>query len=66
MFILIEAFKAETIRKNPFAGVLFEIYDKTTEHYERKFLCEMLLDNKRDKVHYVLSIVCKTQAVNNT
>lgn len=50
MFLLLEAFKVEGIRKNPFAGILFEVYDKTTEPYERKFLCELLLDNKRDRV----------------
>lgn len=50
LFLILESFKAEGVKKNPFGGLIFEIYDKTVEHYERKFICEMLLDNKRDKV----------------
>jgi hypothetical protein len=43
MFLIFESFKSEGIKKNPFAGAIFEIYDKTVEHYEKKFICEILL-----------------------
>jgi hypothetical protein len=50
IFIIIESYRIDGIKKNPFGGILFEIYNKTADQYEKKFIAEILVDNKKEKV----------------
>jgi len=49
IFLLLENYKNEGIKKNPFAATILEISNQGFEPFERIMIAEILLDMKRDR-----------------
>ena len=49
IYLLLDNFKAEGIKKHPFGSTILEIESKTTEPFERKMISEIVIDSKRDR-----------------
>ena len=47
LFLLIENFKSEGIKKHPFGATILNTSQKTTEPYERKLIADLVVDLKR-------------------
>ena len=50
LFLLIENFKSEGIRKHPFGATILTTSHRTSEPFERKMIAELVIDSKREKV----------------
>lgn len=47
LFLLIENFKSEGIKKHPFGATILNISQNTTEAFERKMIADLIIESKR-------------------